>query len=64
MGISHCCISRDKRTQDIMRKEMLVQYLKQIERKHQIESAKSSYVYSNKSSEDSQEVGRISQIKP
>lgn len=38
MGISQCCISREKKAEEAMRKEMLVQYLKQIERKEHLES--------------------------
>lgn len=56
MGISQCCISREKKTEEIMRKEMLVQYLKQIERKENFESVRMTAQRPRLSEEDIQEV--------
>jgi hypothetical protein len=47
-----------------MRKEMLVQYLKQIERKPHVESVQSSHVLPRSSEEDIQEVGKIVLARP
>lgn len=56
MGISQCCISREKKTEEIMRKEMLVQYLKQIERKENFESVRATAQRPRLSEDDIQEV--------